>query len=89
MLRRRDYASLENMGIWEEGEEKRLIKRCSLVSGGIVSQRSLLCHTGVIGETWHEGLPLIPAIRVGTEPLCAVTQHSIGAEGAEPGPGPN
>lgn len=38
--------SLENMGIWEEGEEKRLIKQCSLVSGGIVSQRSLLCHTG-------------------------------------------
>lgn len=44
---------------------------------------------GVIGETWHEGLPLIPAIRVGAEPLCAVTQHSIGAEGAGPGPGPN
>lgn len=46
-------------------------------------------HGGVIGETWHEGLPLIPAIRVGAEPLCAVTQHSIGAEGAGPGSGPN
>lgn len=48
--RRRDYAFLfcpakENMGIWEEGEEKRLIKQCSVVSGRIVSQRSPLCHT--------------------------------------------
>lgn len=40
---------------------------------------------GVIGKTWHEGLSLIPAIRVGAEPLCAVTQYSIGAEGPRPG----
>lgn len=48
-----------------------------------------MSHGGVIGESWHEGLSLISAIRVGTEPLCTVTQALIGAEGAEPGLGPN
>lgn len=56
---------------------------------GSFHKGSLCVTRGVIGETWHEGLPLIPAIRVGAEPLCAVTQHLIGAEGAGPGPGPN
>lgn len=50
---------------------------------------SSVSHGGVIGESWHGGLSLIPAIRVGAEPLCTVTQALIGAEGAEPGPGPN
>lgn len=67
--------SYENMGIWEEGEEKRLIKQRSAVGGRVVSQRlPSVSH----GETWQEGLPLIPAGRVGAEPICSVTQHPIG-----------
>lgn len=27
------------MGIWEEGEEKRLIKQCSVAGGRVLSQR--------------------------------------------------
>lgn len=46
-------------------------------------------HGGLLERLGTKDLPLIPAIRVGAEPLCAVTQHSIGAEGAGPGPGPN